>query len=124
MSFVFSLHIENKRSNNLEQIPLNYNLDTGFRILTFSEMPDYAGRVALVQNAFDNPGYTEKRLKGLIDSPDYIDEYNLIVISPDKQPIAYCVGWHDRAKEDTGYIEPVGTHAQYRQRGFAKAIIR
>jgi ribosomal protein S18 acetylase RimI-like enzyme len=75
-----------------------------------------------VQSAFNNPGYTEAKLKGLMASPDYIDEYNLSVISPDKQQVAYCVGWHDSAKEHSGYIEPVGTHAAYRQRGFAKAI--
>jgi ribosomal protein S18 acetylase RimI-like enzyme len=57
-------------------------------------------------------------------SPDYIDEDHLMVVTPDKQPVAYCVGWYDQAKPDTGYIEPVGTHAQFRQRGFAKAIIR
>ena len=51
-----------------------------------------------------------------------IDEYNLSVISPDKQQVAYCIGWHERAKDHSGYIEPVGTHAAYRQRGFAKAI--
>jgi ribosomal protein S18 acetylase RimI-like enzyme len=43
---------------------------------------------------------------------------------PDKQHVAYCIGWHDNAKEYTGYIEPVGTHAAYQQQGFAKAVIK
>ena len=77
-----------------------------------------------MQSASDNPGYTANILKSLIASPDFIDEYNLIVISPDKQPVAYCIGWHERANKNRGYIEPVRTHAGDRQRGFAKAVIR
>ncbi len=120
--FSFLCHFENKRTYDLEQINLDYTLEQGFTIQAFSESRDFSGRVALVQSAFDNPGYTEHNLKRLIASPDYIDEYNLSVISPDKQQVAYCIGWHDRSKAFCGYIEPVGTHAAFRQRGFAKAI--
>ena len=120
--FTFMCHFENKRTYDLEQMDFSYTLEEGFTIQAFSESPDFAGRVALVQSAFDNPGYTQDNLKGLMASPDYIDEYNLSVVSPDKQQVAYCVGWHDRSKAGCGYIEPVGTHAEYRQRGFAKAI--
>jgi ribosomal protein S18 acetylase RimI-like enzyme len=122
--FSFQRHYENKRSYNLDEIDLRYQLENGFRIQAFSEMCDYTGRVALVQSAFDNLDYNENNLKGLMSSPDYIDEYNLVVISPDKQLVAYCVGWHERSNKNAGYIEPVGTHAEYRQRGFAKAVIR
>ncbi|MCP5098722.1 MAG: GNAT family N-acetyltransferase [Chloroflexi bacterium] len=121
--FSFQCHYENKRTYDLDDIDLSYQLEDGFKIQMFSESNDYAGRVALVQNAFDNLDYTETRLKGLMSSPDYIDEYHLIVVSPDNQLVAYCVGWH-AANENSGYIEPVGTHAEFRQRGFAKAINR
>ena len=120
--FSFMYHFENKWTYNLDQIDLSYILEQGFTIQTFSASFDVAGRIALVQSAFGNPGYTEYNLKGLMASPDYIDEYNLSVISPDKQQVAYCIGWHDRVKEHRGYIEPVGTHPAYRQRGFAKAV--
>ena len=122
--FSFMYHFENKRTYDLDQIDLSYTLEEGFTIQAFSESFDFAGRVALVQSAFDNPRYTENNLKGLMASPDYIDEYNLSVISPDKQQVAYCIGWHDCSKARHGYIESVGTHAEYRQRGFAKAINR
>jgi len=122
--FSFMCHFENKRFYDLGSIDLGYHLEDGFIIQAFSESLDYAGRVALVQSTFETPNYSETNLKGLLASPDYVDEYNLMVISPDKQPVAYCVGWHEQAKDHHGYIEPVGTHAAYRQRGFAKAIIR
>lgn len=122
--FTFQRHYENNRSYDLDEIDLKYQLEKGFSIQRFSERHDYAGRVALVQSAFNRPSYSEKKLKGLMASPDYIDEYNLIVVSPDGQPVAYCMGWHERTNKNNGYIEPVGTHAEYRRRGFAKAVIR
>jgi hypothetical protein len=112
--FRFQRHHENKRLYDLDEIELGYLLEDGFRIQAFSEMVDYASRVALVQSAFENPDYTENNLKGLMSSPDYVDEYNLVVISPDEQHVAYCVGWHERANKTRGYIEPLGTHAEYR----------
>jgi len=120
----FLRHFENKRTYELEGVPLDYELEAGFTIRTFSEHPDMAGRVALVQSAFDNPDYTEARLTGLMSSPDYRDEYNLMVISPSGLPVAYCVGWHERARVGHGFVEPVGTHADFRRRGFAQAVIR
>ena len=122
--FSFQRHSENKRTYDLDEINPGYRLEEGFRVRTFSEFPDYAGRVALVQSAFDNPHYSEENLKGLLTSPDYIEEYHLMVVSPDDQPVAYCAGWHDSADDRRGYIEPVGTHAGYRRRGFATALIR
>jgi ribosomal protein S18 acetylase RimI-like enzyme len=120
----FTCHFENKRVYDLEQTDLGYILQEGFTIQAFSESLDFASRVALVQSAFDHPAYTENNLRSLMASPDYIDVYNLVVVSPEKQHVAYCVGWHEKATEDGGYIEPVGTHAAYRRRGFAKAVIR
>ena len=122
--YQFKCHFENLRTYELDALDLGYTLEEGFTVQAFSESLNYAGRVALVQSAFDNPGYTEANLKGLMSSPDYIDEYNLVVVSPEGEHVAYCVGWHDRAKDHAGYIEPVGTHAAYRRRGFASAVIK
>lgn len=120
--FTFLCHFENKWFYDLDQMDFNYRLETGFSIQPLSATGDVAGRVALVQSAFDNPRYTEQNVTGLMASPDYIDAYNLSVVAPGGQQVAYCVGWHDSAKAHHGYIEPVGTHADYRRRGFAKAI--
>lgn len=122
--FSFQRHSENKRTYDLDVIDLDYRLEDGFLVQAFSEVNDYAGRVALVQNAFDNPHYTEENLKGLLATPDYIDEYHLMAVSPDGQPVAYCVGWHESGDDRRGTIEPVGTHTGYRRRGFATALIR
>lgn len=92
----------NKRTYDLEEVNPRYTLEDGFTIRAFSESGDVAGGVALVRNAFDNPRHTRTDLNGLMASPDYIDEYNLMVVSPDGRPVAYCVGWHEPAKEHSG----------------------
>jgi ribosomal protein S18 acetylase RimI-like enzyme len=122
--FSFLCHFENTRTYDLEQIDLDYTLEEGFTIQTFSASRDVADRVALVQSAFENPGYTEQNLNGLMASPGYRDDYHLLVVSPDTHYVAYCVGWPDHTTAHSGSIEPVGTHAAYRQRGFAKALIK
>jgi len=120
----FLRHFENKRTYDLQQTDLGYALDEGFTIRAFSETEDFAGRVALVRSAFENPTYSEGRLRSLVSSPDHVDDWDLMVVSPDGTPVSYCVGWRDRAREDAGFIEPVGTHAAYQRRGFARAVIR
>lgn len=122
--YQFKCHFENKRTYDLDALDLDYTLEDGFIVQAFSESLNYASRVALVQSAFDNPGYTEANLRGLMSSPDYIDAYNLVVVSPEGEHVAYCVGWHEHAVDHAGYVEPVGTHAAYRRRGFASAVIK
>jgi len=122
--YAFLHQFENKRTYDLERIDLGYTLESGFTVRAFSETPDYAGRVALVRNAFDNPNYSEERLRGLLGSPEHVDVWDLMVVLPEGTPVSYCVGWREWGREDRGFIEPVGTHAAYRRRGFAQAVIR
>jgi len=122
--FVFTAHSENKRTYDLDTISLDYPLETGYAIQTLAEFGDLEARLALVRSAFDNPSYTIDRLNGMVASPEYHGEYDVMVIAPDGQPAAYCVGWHEAARVGYGFIEPVGTHADFRRRGFATAVIK
>lgn len=122
--FVFLRHFENKRYYDLEKVDVEYELEEGFTIRTLSSARDRAGRVALVRSVFENPDYSERNLQRLMISPDYIDEYNLSVFSPEGEQVAYCIGWHEQAREHAGYVEPVGTHEAYRGRGLAKAVVK
>jgi len=115
--FAFARHFEKRRTYELARTEVAYVLEEGFTIRTFAEHPDMDGRVALVQSAFDNPSYSEANVNGLTGSPDYVAAYDLMVVSPRGQPVAYCVGWRERAREACGTIEPVGTHAAFRRRG-------
>lgn len=122
--FQFKCHFENKRVYDLDRVDLDYALENGFLVQAFSESFNYASRVELVRSAFNNPQYTADNLRNLAASPDYVDAYNLSVVSPEGEHVAYCVGWYERADPHAGYIEPVGTHVAYRRRGFATAVIK
>ncbi|MEZ4637362.1 MAG: GNAT family N-acetyltransferase [Caldilineaceae bacterium] len=120
--FTFQSHFENKRVYDLAQADLDYTLPDGFTIQTLSALADVAGRVALVRSAFDNTHFNQNNVQRLMASPDYIAEYDLSVVSTDGRQVAYCIGWRDHRNAHSGFVEPVGTHADFRRRGFAKAI--
>jgi len=70
--FAFAHHFENKRTYDLARTQLDYVLEEGFTLRTLAEHSDVAGRVSLVQNAFDNSSYSEANVNGLTGSPDYV----------------------------------------------------
>ena len=122
--YVFAKHSRNMRTYDLDRVDLDYSMEPGYSIRAFSESPDVEGRIVLVQSAFDNPAYSEKRLRGLLASPAYEGAWDLMVLSGDGTPVSFCVGWREPTTADAGNIEPVGTHAEYRRRGLAQAVVR
>lgn len=122
--YAFKCHFENLRYYNLEEINLSYKLEERFKIQAFFENPNFRSRVELVKSAFNRKEYNKQNLLSIHSSPNYIKELDLCVVSPNNQFVAYCTGWYDSIDENVGYIEPVGTHHQYRKRGFASAVIK
>lgn len=122
--YVFKEHCENQRTYDLDKTELGYELDTMFRIEAFKENLNYESRVELVRSAFDNTSYTDQNIKRIMASHDYVEELDLCAVNDKGQLVAYCIGWHDPAKNGAGYVEPVGTHADFRRRGLASAIIK
>ena len=122
--YIFNCHNGNLYYYHLDNINLDYNLEKGFNIIAFFENPNIQSRVELVRNVFNNKKYNEKNLLKIQSSPDYKKELDICVMSPKNQFVAYCIGWHDSIEKHLGYIEPVGTHSQYRKRGFASAVIK
>ena len=100
-------------------------LKDGFSIQTLYELKNKETRITLVQKVFNNKEYSINNVNGIISSPDYNYRYDLSVVenSSDLQ-IAYCIGWQDNKKKNLGYIEPVGTHPDFRKQGFGKAILK
>jgi len=117
-------HEENVRTYPLGQYDFSYDLKPGFKLLSFSDYGNYESRVKLVQNAFDNPTYSEARLRSLQSSPSYQAELDLVIVNPQGESVAYCMGWVEENNPKSGYIEPMGVHSDYRRNGFGTALAK
>jgi len=117
-------HEENVRTYTLGQYDFSYDLKPGFKLLSFSDYGNYESRVKLVHNAFDNPTYSETRLRSLQRSPSYQAELDLVIVNPQGESVAYCMGWVAENEPKSGYIEPMGVHTDYRRNGFGTALAK
>ena len=117
-------HVENVRMYTLGQYDFAYDLKPGFKIMPFAEYGDYESRVKLAQNAFDNPNYSEARYRSLQSAPSYRADLDLVVVNPQGESVAYCLGWVEENDPTIGFIEPMGVHSAYRRNGFGKALAK
>ena len=117
-------HVENVRTYTLGQYDFSYDLKSGFKLLSFSDYGNYESRVKLVHNAFDNSTYSEARLRSLQSSPSYQAELDLVIVNPQGESVAYCMGWVEENDPKSGYIEPMGVHTDYRRIGFGTALAK
>ena len=97
-------------------------LPAGFRIGSLAEERDYDSYVAAVRSAFGRAVLTRAWFDSMITAPSYALEWNLVVCAPDGQHVAFCLAWPDE-RNQIAEIDPVGTRADYQQRGLAKALV-
>lgn len=117
-------HEENVRTYTLQQYDFSYDLKPDFKLLSFSEYGNYASRVRLVHNAFDNHSYSETHLRSLQSSPSYQAELDLVIVNSQGESVAYCMGWVQESDPKFGYVEPMGVHSDYRRNGLGKALAK
>jgi ribosomal protein S18 acetylase RimI-like enzyme len=117
-------HESNVRTYTLQQYDFSYDLEPDFKLLSFSEYGNYESRVKLVHNAFDNPSYSEARLRSLQSSPSYQAELDLVIVNPQGESVAYCMGWVEENDPKSGYIEPMGVHTDYRRNGLGTVLAK
>lgn len=117
-------HVENVRTYSLQQYDFSYELEPGFRLMSFSEYGNYESRVKLAQNAFNNPAYSETRLRSVQSSPSYQAALDLVVVNAQNESVAYCMGWVEENDPKTGYIEPMGVHTDYRRKGLGSVLAK
>lgn len=121
--FVQDSHIGNTRKYDLVHTEYTLNLPEGFSIRSMAEMADDEAKSELIEQVFSPavsiPVKTEYWRKHL---PSYNAELDLSVVDDQGRPVAFCFGFVD---QDSGIavIETIGTHPDYRQRGFGKAVV-
>jgi ribosomal protein S18 acetylase RimI-like enzyme len=96
-------------------------LPPGFQITTQGQHGRDADRVAL-ENSIWNVSLTDAWFQGKSSAPSYSFDWDLLVVSPEDQPVAACLVWIDW-RNRTAEIDPLGTHPAYRGRGLARALV-
>ena len=59
--------------------------------------------------------------------PDFDNNWEpgrLVIVNPQGESVAYCMGWIKEHQLKSGYIEPLGTHPGYRRNGFGTALAK
>jgi len=100
------------------------DMNKSFHIETFSENYDYEAKIETQRVAFsrDKSQLNREWLETKIMAPGYSSDWDFAVVSSEGKQVAFCVAWLDRENK-IAEIDPVGTHPDYRKRGFAKAVI-
>ena len=57
-----------------------------------------------------------------VQSPVYVPEHELFVMSPQGQVAAYCIVWTDD-QTGVGHFEPVGTHPDFQRKGLGRSLL-
>ncbi|WP_238649987.1 GNAT family N-acetyltransferase [Paenibacillus piscarius] len=122
--FVQDSHIGNTRRYDLLHTEYTcLDLEEGFSIRSMAEIADEESKGELIEQIFSpsdsGPVKVEYWRKTL---PSYLAELDFSVVDDKGRHIAFCFGFVD---QDNGIavIETIGTHPDYRQRGFGKAVV-
>lgn len=105
----------------LETLPPVPPLPPGFSIRAAAGVHE-ADLLAAVHAASFGSQWTGVQYAHLMETPGYAAEREFVVVAPDGRFAAFTVTWHDTLNQQ-GYFEPVGTHADFRRMGLARALM-
>jgi ribosomal protein S18 acetylase RimI-like enzyme len=105
----------------LDDLPPGPLLPVGFSIRTAAGVHE-AEALAAVHAASFGSKWTVEQYTAVMESPGYAAEREFVVVAPDGRFAAFTVTWHDVLNR-LGYFEPVGTHADFRRMGLARAMM-
>lgn len=124
VGFIKTRHDNNVRTYNLVDYDFEYTLPKGFTIVPFPEYLNYDSKIELICNAFDKAEHTKERILSFMETPGYMADLDLVVINSEEKCVAYCTGWIEQYDDTLGFIEPMGTHSDYRRLGLARALAK
>ncbi len=119
-----------RRYDLTQQVTANYRLEPGFTIVDMASHPDYRAQRILRNDAFRNRhDIDDEQLQRQMrfynhghQGPLYHPDTDLCVMAPDGRFVAGCEALIDAHNLEAD-VERVCTHSEFRQRGFARAVI-
>ena len=106
-------------ARSLEQID-DPRVPDGYRLRTVEEC-DWPSRVEAHRSAFHPSRFREDVYALVRSTPAYRADLDCVVEAPDGPIAAYTLAWFDEVN-GVGQFEPVGTHADHRRLGLARAV--
>lgn len=100
-------------------------LPTGYSIRHSRGLADAEIRSVASSAAFESKKPFDEyivRTKNFIQSPVYVPEHEIFVISPKDEVASFCIIWIDELNQ-IGHFEPVGTHPDFQGQGLGKALL-
>jgi ribosomal protein S18 acetylase RimI-like enzyme len=126
-ALVFDLGYERFRLfDHIAERPLdpplpNPTLPEGFTVRTAT--PADADQLAAARNsAFDGGWSAIEYAREVMAKPGYDADREIVAVAPDGRIAAFAVIWLD-GLNGVGHFEPVGSHADFRRLGLARAVI-
>jgi ribosomal protein S18 acetylase RimI-like enzyme len=104
----------------LAEEPAEPELPDGYR-LSHVDDATLASRVEAHRSAFDPSRVTLESYRTVRRTPPYRADLDVVALAPDGSVAAYALAWLDAANA-VGELEPVGTHANHRRLGLARAV--
>ena len=98
-------------------------LPDGFRLRTVRGEDDLSERVLVHQAVWAPSRVTEETYRDVTAAWPYRADLDCVLEAPEGNFAAYVLCWYDDANR-VGEFEPVGTHQNYRRRGFGAAVCR
>lgn len=96
-------------------------LPAGYRLTTMADYADLASRAAAHRSAFAPGSRLTVAVYELVRGGwPYRADLDCVCVAPDGHVASYALAWLDE-KNAVGELEPVGTHADHRRRGLARA---
>jgi ribosomal protein S18 acetylase RimI-like enzyme len=111
--------VNTARSLN-DPIP-NPELPPGFSIRCPEGVHEAAALIDVHSSSFGSK-WTAPEYERVMRSAGYAIERERLVVAPDGRFAAFCVIWPDEVNR-VGLFEPVGTHADFRRMGLARALM-
>jgi len=101
-------------------------LPEGYIIRSMADDNDLAKRCAIYGYGFNHRDpkewATPFTYAELQKAPNYRQDLDLYVVAPDGEWVACAIAWYDPLNR-RGMFEHVGTHLDYRRRGFGRAVV-
>jgi ribosomal protein S18 acetylase RimI-like enzyme len=108
-----------RRPASLPITPVKSKAGFTIRPLEKDEVQKY---VELHRSVFESKNMTLEWRTRTLEHPDYRPELDLVIESPSKELVAFCVCWFDKYRM-TGQIEPLGCREDFRRQGLAQLVL-